>query len=209
MTDDDLLASLVAADKRTPDPSPADAARVWSGIATKLPGPGGGGSGSALGLKAAIGGLAAIGVVVAVVATQRPKHHVIVEEIKIVDAGVVTPPPAPPPDAAIVVVIPVPPKKVKPPVDAAPAVEVDTEDMVIERAKVALARAQFDEALKLLSEHEKRFPQGPMRSERELLIVRALLGTSDRKAAVEHAERLRQANPRDPALPAIDAALAK
>lgn len=85
----------------------------------------------------------------------------------------------------------------------------DTEDMLIARARVSLARARFDEALALLARHEERFPRGDHRSERELLIVRALIGTSDRAAAVERAERLRRSNPADPSLPAIDALLRK
>jgi hypothetical protein len=85
----------------------------------------------------------------------------------------------------------------------------DAEDVVIERARIALARSQFDDALKLLSEHEQRFPNGPLRSERELLFVRALLGTSDRASAIERAQRLRRAHPDDPALPAIEAVLAR
>jgi hypothetical protein len=81
--------------------------------------------------------------------------------------------------------------------------------VLIERARLALARAQFGEALKLLFEHERQFSGGAFRSERELLIVRGLLGTSDRAAALERADRLRRDRPDDPALPAIDAVLAR
>ncbi|CAN5543164.1 hypothetical protein BH11MYX1_BH11MYX1_57940 [soil metagenome] len=47
-------------------------------------------------------------------------------------------------------------------------------------ARIALTRARFEEALALLTEHEHKFPAGIQRGERELLIVRALLGTSNR-----------------------------
>lgn len=94
---------------------------------------------------------------------------------------------------------------------AAPAGQpaADVEDVLIERAKLALARTRFDEALALLMQHERRFPNGALRGRRELLIVRALLGRSDRAGATARAERLRRADPDDPSLPAIDAALAR
>jgi outer membrane protein assembly factor BamD (BamD/ComL family) len=88
-------------------------------------------------------------------------------------------------------------------------VDAEPEDALIERARIALARSRFDEAFSLLAQHEKRFPAGSLRSQRELLIVRALLGTSNRAQAIDRAERLRLANPSDPSLPAIDALLAK
>jgi hypothetical protein len=75
---------------------------------------------------------------------------------------------------------------------------------VIERARVALARSRFEDALALLLADERRWPAAPTRSTRELLIVRAYLGTSDRAAAIERATRLHHTHPDDPELPAID-----
>jgi hypothetical protein len=117
------------------------------------------------------------------------------------------PAPAPAPDSPRPIPRPAAAADAAPPADAAAA--PDTEDVLVERAKIALARSRFDEALALLKEHEKRFARGPLRSQRELLFIRALLGRSDRATALERADRLRHDFPDDPSLPAIDALLAK
>jgi hypothetical protein len=84
-----------------------------------------------------------------------------------------------------------------------------SEDVLIERARMSLARARFDEALALLTEHEQRFAAGVLRGERELLIVRALIGTNRRADAEARAAGLRRSDPDNPQLRAIDAVLAR
>jgi hypothetical protein len=232
------LAALLAAERRAPAAPAADRARVWSAIVAKLPPPGGDGGGgdggggvaTAATTKTAlpwIAGAAGAGaaVIAIVVATRPPRAPspapapavVVVTSDAAVEPVVVPVPDPPPPDLPPAVALPSqpgprsapPPPPPPPPPDDDPAPAAEPEDVLIERARISLVRAHFDEAQRLLAEHEQRFPRGPMRGERELLYVRALLGASKRSAAEARAAALRAADPDNPSLPAIDAALAK
>jgi hypothetical protein len=206
-----------------PDAGPGDGGAIGGG-----PAPAGAAAAGAATAKAAlpwIAGVAGAGAVVAiVVATRTPAPP---RPPPGVSAVVAAPPDAAPapalapdaPPAALPTAAPTtaaPPPRVTPraaPDRPAPAREPGSapvaEDVLIERARISLVRARFDEAIGLLAEHETRFPRGPMRGERELLYVRALLGTSNRAAAEARAARLHAADPHNPSLRAIDAALAR
>jgi len=59
------------------------------------------------------------------------------------------------------------------------------EAQLIERARVALRRGTPDEALRTLMSHERRFPDGQLAEERDVLLVEAYLAAGDLKLARE------------------------
>lgn len=62
------------------------------------------------------------------------------------------------------------------------------EAQLIERARVALRRGTPDEALRTLMSHERRFPDGQLAEERDVLLVEAYLAAGNLKLARERLE---------------------
>lgn len=75
---------------------------------------------------------------------------------------------------------------------------------LLQRARVAVARKDFESAMPLLEEHARRFGTGRLAEEREALRVRALAGlgrdTDARRAAAAFAKRF----PRSPLVSAVE-----
>jgi hypothetical protein len=59
------------------------------------------------------------------------------------------------------------------------------EALLIERARVALRRGTPDEAVRTLMRHERRFPDGQLAEERDVLLVEAYLAAGNLKLARE------------------------
>jgi hypothetical protein len=228
MSDHDLgpvsesLRTLIAAESRPPGAPPEARARVWSAIAGKLP-PGGTPGGGAAPTPASNGAFAKLALPVvggAIAAAIAIAIGVALDDRAPTPPSRTPPPPAEPaassppmPPAASVTTAPprapAPRAAVAAPQPQRQEAASPSSDEVIERARIALARARFEDALRLLADDEQRFPADTRRGERDLLFVRALLGSSNRAAAQHRAARLRQLDPTSPSLPAIDAALAK
>lgn len=109
------------------------------------------------------------------------------------------PPPAhrPPPSAAE----PAPPVEV-----AAPSTLVE-ENLLLEAARVALARGRPAEALSALEQHQERFPEGQLAEERESLMVQALATSGRIDAARARAVEFKAKYPHSILLPVIEASL--
>jgi RNA polymerase sigma-70 factor (ECF subfamily) len=166
------LAAVVAAEQRAA-PAPArDRARVWQALAITLA------AGklvsvahaatsgrSLLRVAAPIAAASAVAITAAALLWPRRSQPGRRSPEPIVTAAAVVPPPidAPTPDAAVTAAAPAAPRR---PIDRRAV-----EDDLIERANVALARARFDEALALLTRHEREFARGARRGARELLFV--------------------------------------
>lgn len=67
---------------------------------------------------------------------------------------------------------------------------------LLQRARGAVARAEFSTALDTISEHQRRFPAGRLREEREALRIKALAGLGRNDEARRAAERFRERFPR-------------
>jgi hypothetical protein len=80
------------------------------------------------------------------------------------------------------------------PPPAAPS-ELDAERQLLERARSALARGRAEDALLALMEHERRFPGGAMREERDGLTVQALAAAGRPEQARLRAARFREEHP--------------
>lgn len=86
------------------------------------------------------------------------------------------------------------------PTNAAPPASVETENpllretALLERARTELERRPAT-ALRLLSEHEREFPNGALVVERDFLTVAALLALGERPRAVARAQALRARSP--------------
>jgi hypothetical protein len=103
-------------------------------------------------------------------------------------------------DRAVVPPVDVPPSAAS----ARPRADLRREELrVLEPARVAVARGEFEKAMRPIAEHARRFKNGRLVEEREALRVKALsgLGRTEeaRRAAVAFASRF----PRSPLLPAI------
>ena len=69
------------------------------------------------------------------------------------------------------------------------------EALLIERARVALRRGTPDEALRTLMSHERRFPDGQLAEERDVLLVEAYLADGNLKLARERLDHYNAAYP--------------
>jgi hypothetical protein len=67
---------------------------------------------------------------------------------------------------------------------------------LLQRARGAVARGEFATALDTISEHQRRFPAGRLREEREALRIKALAGLGRNDEARRAAERFRERFPR-------------
>jgi len=81
----------------------------------------------------------------------------------------------------------------------------DAELRVLEPARSALARGDFNSALAAIAKHEGRFPAGKLAEEREALRVKALLGLGHDDAARAAAADFRHAFPGSALLPSVEA----
>ncbi|MCC7542948.1 MAG: hypothetical protein IT379_42425 [Deltaproteobacteria bacterium] len=83
--------------------------------------------------------------------------------------------------------------------------DLQAERALIERARAALSRDRPAHALDALTQHERRFPRGQMREEREALRIHALRASGQEAAATERARTFRRDHPESLMLPAITA----
>lgn len=67
---------------------------------------------------------------------------------------------------------------------------------MLQRARAAVARGNHSAALEAIAEHQRRFPTGRLREEREALRVKALAGLGRRDEARRAAERFKTEFPR-------------
>ena len=66
---------------------------------------------------------------------------------------------------------------------------------LLQRARAAVASGKFSSALDAITEHQKRFPAGRLREEREALRVKALAGLGRNDEARLAAKRFRERFP--------------
>ncbi len=71
---------------------------------------------------------------------------------------------------------------------------------VLQRAQVAFRTQDFTTTLRLVAEHQRRFPNGRLAQEREALRVKALKGTGREKEARQAASAFETKYPRSPLL---------
>jgi hypothetical protein len=80
---------------------------------------------------------------------------------------------------------------------AADASDADALELgLLQRARASVAASEFSAALQLLAEHQRRFPAGRLREEREALRIKALAGLGRDDEARRAAERFRERFPR-------------
>jgi hypothetical protein len=117
--------------------------------------------------------------------------------------------PSPTPPSVVQAPAPVPaPKEDRAPVSRRPP-EADAyaaELGLLQHARAAVAAARFPAALDSIAEHERRFPAGRLREERDALRVKALAGLGRGDDARTAAERFRARYPRSVLSPGIEAA---
>jgi hypothetical protein len=75
---------------------------------------------------------------------------------------------------------------------------------LLERARAAVAEGDHAAALRFIASHQRRFPQGLLREEREALRVKALAGLGRADEAKRAAERFREDFPRSVVLPGLE-----
>lgn len=95
---------------------------------------------------------------------------------------------------------PTPPSRRTPAEDA-----TGLELAVLQRARAAVAKQEFSAALELIADHQRRFPRGKLREEREALRVKALAGLGRTDEAQRAAERFRERFPNSVLSPRIEA----
>jgi hypothetical protein len=76
---------------------------------------------------------------------------------------------------------------------------------LLQRARAAVASGNFSTALDAIAEHQRRFPRGKLREEREALRVKALAGLGRYEEARRAAERFREHFPNSVLSPRIEA----
>ena len=102
-----------------------------------------------------------------------------------------------------------------PKIDPAPAASPSSagtyalELAVLEPARAAVARGDHASALRAIGNHERRFPAGILREEREALRVKALSGLGKDDEARKAAERFRERFPRSVLAPSLEEAVKK
>jgi hypothetical protein len=77
---------------------------------------------------------------------------------------------------------------------------------LLQQARAAVAAGRFSAALDSIAEHERRFPAGRLREERDALRVKSLAGLGRGEDARAAAERFRGRYPRSVLAPGIEAA---
>jgi hypothetical protein len=92
---------------------------------------------------------------------------------------------------------------------ADPLATVRIESSLVGRARAALRDSDRATALRLLDEHARRFPNGELEQERELLRVTALCDAGDSTAAANAAAAFRLAFPGSPLLGHLESACAE
>jgi hypothetical protein len=101
-----------------------------------------------------------------------------------------------------------PPRATAEPRPSAPRVDdIAQERLVLDDARDRLSRGEATEALKRLSDHERRFPRGKLVEEREALAIQALVNAGRYDEARARATAFRNRSPNSVFLPAIDATL--
>jgi len=85
----------------------------------------------------------------------------------------------------------------------APIGRDEIERAIIHRARERLNDGQFRGALTLLDEHARGFPAGKLVEERDAMVIAALFGLGDRKAAAERLARFRARYPESALLDAM------
>jgi hypothetical protein len=129
-----------------------------------------------------------------------------------------TPPPPPPQtpvlDGAETKLPPTPekpslPKASRSTRDAAARSSLALERSLLDRARTELGHDNAEEALRLASEHERAFPAGILREEREALVIRALGNLGRRDEARARMVAFRAEYPQSFLAPALSAALAE
>ncbi len=88
-----------------------------------------------------------------------------------------------------------------------PKSDLARERELIDAARAGVARGHADAALSAVSRHEREFPQGQLREEREGLRILALAAQGRTAEARTFAARFRKSYPQSVLLPQIDAAL--
>jgi hypothetical protein len=105
-----------------------------------------------------------------------------------------------------------------PPASAAPPTPSNTapgpsdlagEQAQIDIARAALARGRPGDALRSLGEHQRIYPSGKLREEREALAVQALVQSGQKAAATSRAERFRRSFPNSFFGPVVEQAVAE
>ncbi len=76
---------------------------------------------------------------------------------------------------------------------------------LLQRARAAVASGTFSTALDAITEHQRRFPRGKLREEREALRVKTLAGLGRNEEARRAAERFRERFPNSVLSPRIEA----
>lgn len=80
---------------------------------------------------------------------------------------------------------------------AADASDTDRLELgLLQRVRAAVAAGEFSAALDSIAEHQRRFPAGRLREEREALRIKALAGLGRNDEARRAAERFRERFPR-------------
>jgi hypothetical protein len=93
---------------------------------------------------------------------------------------------------------------VRPPRPASPKADPFTAELdLLQRAHGAYTRRDFSAALKLVAEHARRFPNGPLAEQREALRVRSLLGAGRTDEAHRAAAAFKVRFPRSVLLPRV------
>jgi len=77
----------------------------------------------------------------------------------------------------------------------------------VDTARFAIARHQYADALRLLDEHERRYPSGQLAQERERLRIQALVATGDMAQARSRAAAFRKQHPSGLLVPSVERAL--
>lgn len=105
-----------------------------------------------------------------------------------------------------------PPKATAPSRDAAPSSrdsDLAAERVLVQQARVALARGENLAALDAAQQHAREFPRGRLREEREAIAIQALAQAGETGQAQTRAALFREAFPASVFLPAVEAAVSR
>jgi hypothetical protein len=232
---DDELKDLFAAEARFPEAPRAAQTRVWQGVATALALPPLPSDAPLAHTAAAAKASATVGLTKLVTVgavtfalggvSGATLYHAVVEPPPPVVIEVPVPRPAPSVEPSVrssdageapdpSAREPAPSNAIKPRFKPAPAVDEPTtqselarERAIIDVVRAAIARGHADSALEAVARHEKEFPEGRLREEREGLRILALVRAGRMDQAKGAALRFKQAYPNSLLWPAIDGAL--
>jgi hypothetical protein len=100
------------------------------------------------------------------------------------------------------------PRDAAAPVATSPSdAELAEERAYVDRARMALARGATSDVLEATDSHQRAFPDGRLREEREALAIRALVQRGDVRDATDRLRRFRERYPKSLFLPSLAAAL--